>query len=131
MAAVPKSIDGLSRHDERAKKAFARDAVWRAVLRKVALRDGNKCRVCGKRCRFGAHQIRYYADPHHVTPRSLGGGDTLDNIAMLCRPCHDERHVHGRLAIEGDANTRDADGRFCGLRVSRFINGQWHEIGRR
>ncbi|GHE92550.1 hypothetical protein GCM10018785_68420 [Streptomyces longispororuber] len=29
-------------------------------------------------------------DRAHIVPRSLGGADTVDNLLLLCRPCHQE-----------------------------------------
>lgn len=29
---------------------------------------------------------------HHIVPRSEGGPTTLENLVLICRPCHDEIH---------------------------------------
>ncbi len=42
---------------------------------------------CGKRC----------VDVHHITPRSQGGKDTIDNLMGLCRECHHEVHFGTKL----------------------------------
>lgn len=39
--------------------------------------------------RAGAKPPRV-SDPHHVTSRGAGGGDTADNVMPLCRTHHDE-----------------------------------------
>ena len=31
---------------------------------------------------------------HHLVTRSRGGSDTADNLAWVCRPCHDWIHAH-------------------------------------
>lgn len=61
------------------------------VCFQVNLRDGLKCRMCGLRPKSEEtyHQGFQY---HHVTPRSLGGADTVENIVLLCRPCHHKLH---------------------------------------
>jgi len=33
------------------------------------------------------------AKQHHLTPRSLGGENTVDNLVALCRACHDTAHA--------------------------------------
>lgn len=50
-------------------------------LRKDAImRDGCKCKQCGaKNCRL---------EVHHITPKRLGGSDTLSNLITLCYDCH-------------------------------------------
>jgi len=36
------------------------------------------------------------SDPHHMTTRGAGGGDTIGNVIPLCRPHHQEFHSLGR-----------------------------------
>lgn len=50
-------------------------------LRKATImRDGCKCKQCGaKNCRL---------EVHHITPKRLGGSDTLSNLITLCYDCH-------------------------------------------
>ena len=57
---------------------------WAATRRQVFIRDGYRCRRCGKAGRLEAH---------HVT-RLENGGDPYDpdNCETLCRSCHIERH---------------------------------------
>jgi 5-methylcytosine-specific restriction endonuclease McrA len=41
-------------------------------------------------------------DPEHAVPRSRGGGDTVDNVWLACRPCHEQKSVpyaKGRLIV--------------------------------
>lgn len=50
----------------------------------VAVNDlqHGKCLLCGGK-------IEHY---HHIVPRSRRGSDTIDNIAGLCKECHDKVH---------------------------------------
>lgn len=50
-------------------------------LRLAAIhRDGCKCLECGKtKTRF---------EVHHITPREVGGADTISNLITLCPKCH-------------------------------------------
>lgn len=36
--------------------------------------------------------------PHHILPRSRGGGDVLDNLVVLCAGHHQWVHEHPRIA---------------------------------
>ena len=62
-----------------------------------------KCEWCG----VASHQTIWPIDPHHIKTRGAGGGDTLDNLVMLCRvPCHERAqnyliHQAALLAILG------------------------------
>ena len=48
----------------------------------IYYRDENKCRQCGKRCKFEE------AEFHHVKPWHEGGHTTVKNGLLLCHKCH-------------------------------------------
>lgn len=63
----------------------------KALSELVALvyeRDQHKCVVC---CQW----VEDGHKPHHVKYKSHGGGDTLDNMILLCDSCHYQVH-HGK-----------------------------------
>lgn len=40
---------------------------------------------------------------HHVMPRSVRTENTIENTAVLCRPCHDEvEFVYGMIRVDGE-----------------------------
>lgn len=44
------------------------------------MRDGNTCQKCGKtNCRL---------EVHHITPKRIGGNDSILNLITLCSSCH-------------------------------------------
>lgn len=47
------------------------------------------CEVCGKSGRADGSGF----DLHHIVARSHGGGNSVDNVILLCRKCH--RAAHG------------------------------------
>jgi hypothetical protein len=104
----------VSRLDRALEKQRAIDTNWRTVCRLVTAREGGCCRVCGKRC--GGMGLLNASHHHHITYRSAGGADTIENLCLLCAPCHDMVHVKKTLRIEGDAELgltfwrRNADG---------------------
>ena len=64
-----------------------------ALLRhKVFLKHRGECNRC---------QSTTHLEIHHQIPRYRGGGDELENLELLCSPCH-KRHHH----INGDPNYR-------------------------
>lgn len=56
---------------------------YKSVKDYVRARQGGKCIICGK-------PIEHF---HHVVPRYLGGSDLLENIAGLCKTCHEDIHT--------------------------------------
>ena len=66
--------------DPRPKKRVKdRDAIRRYKLERM----GDPCDWC---------EQRPGTDAHHVVFRSQGGDDHADNLAWLCRTCHDREH---------------------------------------
>ena len=55
----------------------------------IADHHNGKCLLCG--CK----DIEHY---HHIVPRSQGGSDSIDNIAGLCKECHDAVHKDEKKA---------------------------------
>lgn len=56
----------------------------------------------GKRCEVPWCRTRGRLDPHHLVKRSQGGGETEDNIVLLCRAHHeatDRPQGRGRLTV--------------------------------
>jgi len=65
-------------------RRFAR--MWRPTVRltrrNVMLRDGHRCRYCGRT--GGERQLNI----DHVLPRARGGEDRWDNLVTACQPCN-------------------------------------------
>jgi hypothetical protein len=72
--------------------SHATRAIPRAVRHAVLHRDGG-CTIDG--CRS-----RYRLEPHHITPRSRGGNNSMENLTTLC-------WYHHHIAIHGNGYTID------------------------
>jgi 5-methylcytosine-specific restriction protein A len=57
----------------------------RAVMREAFARAAGKCERCGNHLYTGKYQY------DHIIADSIGGEPTLDNCAVLCTGCHDEK----------------------------------------
>ena len=66
----------------KARRKRQQQKLDRAVYRQVNERDGHCCQVCG----------RYGVERHHKVMRSRGGQTTVENVASLCRSCHQRAH---------------------------------------
>ena len=68
---------------------------WSSVRKLVLARDRGRCQLgIPGVCILAATEV------DHITPRSLGGGDAMDNLRAVCHPCHLGRGMDesGRLA---------------------------------
>lgn len=78
---------------------------WKqAAFRKVASRDGSKCCDCGCGQSFtylcaGGNETeegypfswtyrRSFLELDHIIPLHVGGGNELENLQLMCPPCH-------------------------------------------
>jgi 5-methylcytosine-specific restriction endonuclease McrA len=77
---------------------------WKILRFDTLARDNHTCRYCGE------HAIQ--AD--HVTPRSKGGPDTLDNLVACCTSCN---------RVSGGNYFADVDQKRSWIREMRGIRG--------
>jgi hypothetical protein len=61
-----------------------RDPIPGHIDRALRKRDGNKCRKCGRQS---------HIERHHIIAVMDGGANDLDNLLLLCWPCHREWEV--------------------------------------
>lgn len=122
---MPYLLNGKTAREERHERKLAKAANLNAVYAIVDRRDEGQCRVCGRRCSTTATASENRAEHHHIIPRSLGGQDTPENLALVCVWCHDERHKKGTLRISGNAHERNEMGFLCGLVIERLTEAGW------
>ncbi len=63
------------------------------VLEYLLTRENGKCQLCGKG--YGGNGNGWQI--HHIIPRSKGGTDRPDNLALLHRKCHEKIHRNPKL----------------------------------
>lgn len=62
---------------------------WEEVKRKVRIRDGHKCQVCGKTYRLEVHHKVYKVNGISILDHEL---EHLECLVTLCEGCHDMEH---------------------------------------
>ena len=74
-------------------KVLKREHVPNATLREIAARDGLRCTYIGE----GGHrcEAREFLQIHHEHPWARGGGESLENLSLLCAS-------HNKLLAERD-----------------------------
>jgi len=83
-------------------------AALKRVCAEVYERDHGQCVNCG-------HAVPEGTKPHHVVFKSRGGGDTADNMVMLCVVCHWQVH-HGK------------HGHYVQDKCKRMLRWLYHEV---
>lgn len=68
---------------------------WEKVKRKVRLRDGHKCRICGASYPLEVHHKRYKVNGVSIVGHEL---EYMDCLVTLCGGCHEKVHK-GILSI--------------------------------
>lgn len=68
---------------------------WEKVARKVRLRDGHKCRICGASYPLEVHHRRYKVNGVSIVGNEL---EHMDCLVTLCGGCHEKVHK-GILSI--------------------------------
>ena len=127
---LQKTQHGLTRRDEQRARANAEKAAERECYRRVDIRDGRRCRVCGCHVVPGSVDGRQRAEHHHLVLRSRGGDHSTANVCTLCARCHDEIHVRARMRLVGDADLREASTRrLAGIAVWRLREHGWEVTG--
>lgn len=67
-----------------------RGGKWKFIREKVRIRDAGRCVICG---------FSMAIDVHHITPKSEGGADTMENGITLC-PNHHRLAHSGLISLE-------------------------------
>jgi len=62
---------------------------WRILRKQVIQRDDGYCQRCGTP---GANQV------DHIVPLAEGGTDALENLQLLCEPCHRSKSAQEGVA---------------------------------
>src|SRR5437868_14047629 len=61
------------------------------LVAEVLAKCGRHCCICR---RFRPTQLQV----HHITEKSEGGGDELDNLIAICVSCHSDVHTNTKLS---------------------------------
>lgn len=69
---------------------------WNSRRREVYQRDNYSCQNCGA---VGGSRGDTELHAHHIVPKSKGGTHRLENLATVCKPCHDAIHGRGTAPV--------------------------------
>lgn len=80
---------------------------WQSVRSKVLERDGHECKFCGVSDEEHTEEHGSGLEAHHVIPRADGGGDYIENLVTLCKPCHRKFETIHAKAIKSMVRKQD------------------------
>ena len=65
-----------------------KNPLWKAKRKRIILRDGKKCTVCGSTARLQVHHTYYYKQ--QIEPWRYPD----DSLLTVCKDCHQNHHEH-------------------------------------
>lgn len=105
------------------EKQDEKDACYHAV----DLRDKSVCRVTGVYLTLGASDPKLRKERHHMIRRSRGGLHQTSNVITVSAYIHQLDHA-GKVRLSGDANLKDAQGNFCGVKYEAMTESGWQTV---
>ena len=87
----------------KARQRRAKATAWQVLRATVYDRDLGRCRVCHVPVKFQSAYPWDIGHTHHLTYRSRGGADRVENLVLLCGECHSDVHDR-RLVLTGTAD---------------------------
>lgn len=93
----------------------------------VDLRDKSVCRVTGEFLTPGHPDPKKRREHHHLIRRSRGGLHETKNVLTISAYIHQLDHA-GKVRLSGDANLKDADGKFCGVKYEVITESGWQTV---
>lgn len=73
----------------RYRKSLKDNPYWEEVKRRVRLRDGHRCRMCGKNYNLEIHHCTYQINGISIVGKEL---EHLECLVTLCEDCHQKVH---------------------------------------
>lgn len=105
------TMDGKERYHE-----YLKSPEWEELRTAAYVRAGGKCELCGGDA-AAVHHVRY--------PKNLKEEDSLDNLVVVCKKCHDR--LHGVLGADAgvSVDVSEFTGKLRALRdgLERAKNG--------
>lgn len=97
-----------TRAQEKTERRKRVAAERRKAYAAVEVRDGMRCRCCGRLVSKTAHPMSpSRLEHHHIQGRGFEGAETTANLCLLCKVCHDRRHHARTLTMSGNADVRN------------------------
>ena len=129
--AVPKCPTGRTMREDAAMKRAAKAKALDDCNDAVDARDHMVCRVSGIKLAPFSSEPRKKLNRHHMLTRGAHPAERHNpaNVITISQWVSDQIHIKGVMHLEGDANLRDADGRFCGVTLRRLDEQRgWLEV---
>lgn len=104
-----------------------RQAEIDACYAAVDARDKSICRVTGVHLTSGASDPHKRKERHHMVRRSRGGENETANVITISAAIHQLDHA-GKIHLSGDADLKDAQGKFCGVTLEQMTESGWKVV---
>ncbi|WFA82704.1 HNH endonuclease [Paenibacillus amylolyticus] len=88
----------------------------KAQKQRIAKLEKHTCQVCGFYQEYVRNKkLAWIIQVDHIIDKSKGGGETIDNLWVLCPNCHSKK-TYGIIEINKEEKTVKENGRFIDIR---------------
>ncbi len=119
--------DMETRHEYKDRRAAEKQREQDQCYQAVDIRDSSVCRVTGEYLTLGHADPHKRKERHHMIRRSRGGLHETANVVTVSAFIHAQDHA-GKIRLSGDANLKDQQGNFCGVKYERMVDGGWQTV---
>jgi 5-methylcytosine-specific restriction endonuclease McrA len=118
-----KQVDDNQVEWQKVYRAYLQSDVWKEKRDQVLSRANGKCERC--------KAIIFDPDVHHLKYDRIGGNERLDDLMVLCFPCH--RDADDERDTETDAKRADShyQARLNGFASSKYGDAWWYDREKR
>lgn len=119
-----------TRTEYRDRRKAEKVAEEKSISEQVDERDQHVCRVTGVFLTAGASDPHKRKEQHHMVARSIADRtvtETTANRITISAATHQLIHA-GKLFLSGDADLKDAEGKFCGVLLEAMTESGWQSV---
>jgi 5-methylcytosine-specific restriction endonuclease McrA len=104
-------------------RAYLQSDIWKQKRNQVLKRADGKCERC--------KAIIFDPDVHHLTYDRVGGNERLDDLIVLCFPCHRNADDERDMETDEQRTTAYYDARLYGFATRKYGEAWWYDHERR
>jgi hypothetical protein len=111
--------DGNDEEWQKVHRAYLQSDIWKEKRRQVLNRANGKCERC--------NSILLDPDVHHLTYDDVGGNEKLDDLMVLCFPCHRDADNERDMETDERQTSSYFNARLNGFAARKYGDAWWYD----